>query len=133
MLGRQSIGPRSTVAAACAIGATACAIGAAAITVWATPSFARKAAAQVTARVEVKDNYFDPRSVTVERGEAVKWTWGSVSRHNVVFTKTPAGATRKNVKARRSGGVTRAFNVAGNYRYVCTLYDGMQGGVKVTP
>ncbi|MEX0993524.1 MAG: plastocyanin/azurin family copper-binding protein [Solirubrobacterales bacterium] len=96
-------------------------------------SASRTASASVGARISVMDNYFDPRSVTVERGEAVRWTWGGASRHNVVFTKATGGATRKNVKARRSGNASRTFSVTGTYRYVCTLYEGMQGGVKVTP
>ena len=98
-----------------------------------TPGLADKPATQVGARVDVKDNYFDPRSVQISAGEAVKWTWSGANRHNIVFTKTPAGAAHKNAKARRSGSVTRAFNVAGNYRYVCKLYDGMQGTIKVAP
>ena len=110
-----------------------CAAAAGAAIVVCTPGLANKPTTQVAARVDVKDNYFDPRSVQIGAGEAVKWSWGGASRHNIVFTKTPVGASRKNAKARRSGSVTRVFNVAGNYRYECKLYDGMQGTIKVAP
>jgi plastocyanin len=93
---------------------------------------ARKSTDPVT-RVEVHDNFFDSRSVTIDRGETVRWAWKGDNRHNVVFTKTPAGASKRRIKGRSGGQAARSFTVVGNYRYVCMLYDGMEGTVTVAP
>jgi plastocyanin len=84
-------------------------------------------------RVEVHDNFFDARSVTIDRGESVRWAWKGDNKHNVVFKKIPKGASKRRIKSRNSGQATRTFTVSGNYRYVCMLYDGMEGAVTVSP
>jgi plastocyanin len=84
-------------------------------------------------RVEVHDNFFDPRSVTIDRGETVRWAWKGDNKHNVVFKKIPAGASKRRIKSRSSGHASRTFTVPGNYQYVCLLYDGMEGIVTVAP
>lgn len=91
----------------------------------------RKAPRAADARVLVKDNFFTPRSLTVEEGDTVKWVWRGKNRHNVVFTKAPRGAGRRRAKARRSGRWLRTFRKPGQYRYVCTLFAGMRGSVRV--
>ncbi len=91
----------------------------------------RKARPAIGARVAVVDNYFEPRSVTIDRGEAVKWRWKGANRHNIVFTKVPARARKKKARSRVRGRITRALRHSGTYRYRCTLYDGMQGTIKV--
>ena len=63
----------------------------------------------------------------------MRWAWKGDGRHNVVFKKVPAGASKRRIKTRSDGQVSRTFTVAGNYRYVCTLYDGMEGAITVTP
>jgi plastocyanin len=84
-------------------------------------------------RVQVRDNFFSPRSVTVQEGETVKWTWKSDNRHNVTFTRVPKGAGRRGSKTRRHGRWYRTFRKPGQYRYVCTLFAGMRGSVAVEP
>jgi plastocyanin len=83
------------------------------------------------ARVYVHDNFFDPRSLTVERGETVVWRWRGENRHNVVFTKVPAEARKKGAKSRREGKWRRTFWRRGLYKYVCTIHAGMKGSVLV--
>jgi plastocyanin len=82
-------------------------------------------------RVSVEDNYFDPRSVTVHRGEVVRWAWHGENRHNVTFVKVPHGASRRGATTRRDGHWRRRFWRPGAYRYVCTLHAGMTGSVLV--
>ncbi len=84
-------------------------------------------------RVVVRDNFFSPRSLTVEPGERVKWSWRGDNRHNVVFKKVPAGASKRSSKTRRDGGWMRSFHKEGQYKYVCTLFAGMRGSVTVKP
>jgi plastocyanin len=84
-------------------------------------------------RVLVKDNFFAPRSVKLETGEVVRWAWRGENRHNVTFTKVPAGASKRGAATRRDGRWQRSFRKPGQYKYVCTLFDGMKGTITVEP
>ena len=84
-------------------------------------------------KVRVMDNFFDPRSTAVREGEKVTFVWKGANRHNVRFTKVPAGASRKGSKVKREGRWSRAFGKPGLYRYVCTLFSGMRGTLTVKP
>jgi plastocyanin len=83
--------------------------------------------------VRVMDNFFDPRSVGVAQGARVTFVWRGSNRHNVRFTKVPAGETRKGSKILRHGRWSRTFSQPGLYRYVCTLFSGMRGTITVNP
>ncbi len=83
------------------------------------------------ARVIVKDNYFEPRSVEVLEGGVVTWKWHGENRHNIRFTKVPDGASRKGARTRDHGRWTKTFKREGVYRYVCRLWSGMRGSVSV--
>ena len=83
--------------------------------------------------VRVMDNFFDPRSVGVPQGAKVTFVWRGSNRHNVRFTKVPAGETRKGSKTQRQGRWSRTFAQPGLYRYVCTLFSGMRGTITVNP
>jgi plastocyanin len=83
------------------------------------------------ARVIVKDNYFEPRSVEVLVGGVVTWKWHGQNRHNIRFTKVPDGASRKGARTRDEGRWRRTFKREGVYRYVCKLWSGMRGSVSV--
>jgi plastocyanin len=85
------------------------------------------------ALVRVMDNFFDPRSVAVADGAKVTFVWKGSNRHNVRFTKVPAGETRKGSKILRHGRWSRTFSQPGLYRYVCTLFSGMRGTITVQP
>ena len=81
--------------------------------------------------VRVMDNFFDPRSVGVSQGTKVTFNWKGSNRHNVRFTKVPAGASRKGSKTLRYGRWSRTLMQPGVYRYVCTLFSGMRGTITV--
>jgi len=83
------------------------------------------------ARVLVKDNYFEPRSVEVLEGGVVTWKWRGQNRHNIRFTKVPDGASRKGARTRDQGRWKKTFKREGVYRYVCRLWSGMRGSVSV--
>jgi plastocyanin len=83
------------------------------------------------ARVIVKDNYFEPRSVEVLEGGVVTWKWHGQNRHNIRFTKVPEGASRRGARTRDEGRWKRTFKREGVYRYVCRLWSGMRGSVSV--
>jgi plastocyanin len=85
----------------------------------------------VTARVLVKDNYFEPRSTEVAEGGLVTWKWRGMNRHNIRFTKVPEGASRKGASVRTEGRWKRKFKRPGVYRYVCKVWSGMRGSITV--
>jgi plastocyanin len=85
------------------------------------------------AKILVKDNFFEDRSTHVAEGGRVTWSWRGMNRHNVAFTKVPAGASRKGARTRTDGVWKRTFRKPGVYRYVCRLWSGMRGTVTVRP
>ena len=89
------------------------------------------AAKERSIKVRVMDNFFDPRSTTVPQDRKVKFLWKGSNRHNVRFTKVPAGASKKGSKIKREGQWTRRFGKPGLYKYVCTLFSGMRGTITV--
>jgi plastocyanin len=91
------------------------------------------AAGEKRTTVHVMDNFFDPRSDTIEPGARVTFVWKGTNKHNVRFTKVPAEANKKGSRTRRKGDWSRRFWKPGLYRYVCTLYDGMRGTITVKP
>jgi plastocyanin len=94
---------------------------------------ASQAVPPAKARVLVKDNYFEPRSTQVLAGGKVHWKWRGENRHNIRFTKVPAGVSRKGAKSRSEGRWKRAMRRPGVYRYVCRIWAGMRGTVNVRP
>jgi plastocyanin len=83
-------------------------------------------------KIKVQDNFFDPRSTTVEQDRRVIWIWKGQNRHNIVFTKVPKNASRRGAKTRTEGRWKRSFGVPGQYRYVCRIFAGMRGTITVT-
>ena len=87
------------------------------------PGVRRGALAQAT--VEVRNDFFLPRNVSIRRRGTVTWGWQSEGRpHNVVVlgVKSPDQS---------AGSHRRTFTKAGTYRYACSLHDGMNGTVEV--
>jgi plastocyanin len=79
--------------------------------------------------VQIKDIDFHPRTITVRRGDSVRWVWldGSTP-HNV----RSRGALRfRGSPTKTRGTYTVRFRHAGTYRYVCTIHFNMKGRVLV--
>jgi plastocyanin len=78
--------------------------------------------------VQVKNNFFKPKFVTIDKGGKVKWVWrsGGTRKHNV---KGPGF----NSGIRKTGSYIRTFNNAGTFSVVCTLHleDNTRMTVKV--
>jgi plastocyanin len=88
--------------------ATALAAGALAI-----PAFA------ATKTVQVKDNKFVAKSITVSKGTTVKWVWKGKAPHNVKVTKGPAkfASTTKS-----KGTFSKKLTKKGTYSILCTVH-----------
>ena len=82
-----------------------------------------------SAQVEIQDQGFNARSVTVKAGTTVTWVNHDDDTHTVTST----------VEAFRSPGLdpdetfSHTFTKPGTYEYYCTLHPLMTGKVIVTP
>lgn len=80
--------------------------------------------------VSVRNNFFDPATVTIPVGQGVTWVWSSGgTAHNVTFAVpdvAPPGCPTQG-----SGTCTRTFTATGTFTYVCNIHSGMSGRVLV--
>ena len=98
--------------------ATAVAAGALAI-----PAFA------ATKTVQVKDDVFVAKSITVKKGTTVKWVWKGKAPHNVKVTKGPAKFASS---TQTKGTYSKKLTKKGTYTLVCTIHaPGMKMTIKV--
>lgn len=84
-------------------------------------------------RIEMRDDFweyfaFTPPVISVEAGTTVTWTSTSGTAHNAVFAE---GDDSPLLDAGESW--SRTFPTPGEYPYVCTLHEGMDGRVIVRP
>jgi len=77
-----------------------------------------------TKSVSVRDNSFSPKSLTISKGDTVRWRWAGRAPHNV---KGPGFSSR----VQRSGSYSRRFRKSGRFRVVCTIHPGMAMTVRV--
>ena len=90
--------------------------------------------AAIVTTVQVANNSFTPRDITIPVNTVVTWQWQTVtSVHNVTFAATPPGAPANIPDRSAVGTVSRTFNNAGTFNYQCTNHPGMTGSVTVTP
>ena len=77
-------------------------------------------------RVSIGDNFFQPRRITIEAGERVKWVNNGEETHT---TTSKTGLWDKTVDPGDTAG--KKFRKKGTYRYLCTIHDEMRGKVIV--
>ena len=80
-----------------------------------------------TRSVRLVDNAFAPRTLTVRKGDTVRFRWTGRLPHNVVAT----GPARFRSPVRRSGTFSQRVRRAGSYRLVCELHPGMGMTLRV--
>ena len=86
------------------------------LVVAAVPAFA------ATRTVKVADNYFSPKSLTINKGDSVRFRWVGRAPHNVKGAGINIGnrtTGTRTVKPRRSGTL------------VCTIHPGMTMKLRV--
>ena len=82
------------------------------------------ATAAVTVRVKMRDDVFRPRTVTIDRGDRVRWVNRGEDPH------TTTGSTWNAILA-PGEKYSKRFRRAGTYSYVCTFHPGMTGRIIV--
>jgi plastocyanin len=84
------------------------------------------ARAASTHTVVLKEFRFHPASLTIHRGDRVKWVWGEHTEHNVTFHSFHS-------HTQESGSFTVRFTRAGTFSYRCTIHAafGMRGKIVV--
>jgi plastocyanin len=86
--------------------------------------------------VEIGDDYFLPRTLTVRRGTRVTWKWPSYEMsgqvHDVYLRKGPKGVKRFHSDSAASDfSFRRTLKVPGTYRLVCTFHEDMSQTIRV--
>jgi len=71
---------------------------------------------------------FDPGTVDIAVGGTVTWQFQSLA-HNVTFASTTG--VPNHIGNSTNASVSRTFNTAGAFSYICTLHGGMNGSVVV--
>jgi plastocyanin len=85
--------------------------------VLAIPAFAR------TRSVSLRDNRFAPTSLTIKRGDTVRFVWRGRNPHNITTTRRPRGASRVAAGTRRTGSYRKRFTRRGTYRLLCIIHS----------
>jgi plastocyanin len=88
-----------------------------------------QAGASATKRVRVGDFFFKKRSITIQRGDRVRWVWIGRQPHDVTVTRGPR---KFHSRTKRSGSYRKRLFTRGTYRYICTVHPiDMRGKVVV--
>jgi plastocyanin len=108
-------------------------IAGAALLVGAAPALAAEPRGKT---VRIYDNYFWKDDITVKRGAVVTWRWPGYDEagdvHDVKLKSGPKGVKKFQSEAAATDYTyKRRLRVAGRYRIVCTLHDGMTMRIRV--
>ena len=77
-----------------------------------------------TRGVGVADNFFSPSSLTIRKGDRIRFSWRGRNTHNV------RGAGVR-CPFQRSGRCTRSFRKRGRFTLVCDVHAGMRMRLRV--
>lgn len=78
--------------------------------------------------ITMKNIAFDPKAVTVKKGEKITWTNGEAVPHNVTAS---SGASFKSALLNQGQTFTFTPTKAGTIKYACTIHPGMDGTITV--
>jgi plastocyanin len=72
--------------------------------------------------VKVHDSSFSPKSVRVQHGTTVRWSWASSLTHNVTLIKGPRGVAKSHSRNQDHGSYSRKLTTRGTYTFECTIH-----------
>ena len=85
--------------------------------------------------VKVRDNYFLPAKLTVDKGSTVTWKWSATETldvHDVKLKSGPRGVVKFHSEpASGPYSFKRKLRKPGKYQIVCTLHEEMSMTIKV--
>jgi plastocyanin len=93
-----------------------------------TPSATAGAAA---ATVDIKAFAFGPASVTISKGQSVRWTNSDGTAHTVSSGTAPTKDGKFDRDVANGASVTITFDAAGTFTYFCNIHQTMKGTVVV--
>ena len=80
--------------------------------------------------VLVKDNFFKPKELRINKGKTVKWVWKGTNPHNV-FIKKPSGAKAAASAIKTDGTFRYTFRRTGTWKVLCEVHENMRMKVIV--
>ena len=75
-----------------------------------------------TKEVKVKDNFFKPDRVTIDKGDTVRWVWRGDNQHNVALKKPDLRRVARRSAVKTDGKFTHQFGIVGTWRVLCELH-----------
>ena len=88
------------------------------------------AAAGKVVEVDIKDVKFNPKDLTITKGQTVKWTNSDGFAHDVTKEGGP-GADFKSKTLESGDTYEQTFGTAGKVDYLCTIHSGQTGTITV--
>jgi plastocyanin len=80
--------------------------------------------------VDIKDVKFNPKDLTIKKGETVKWTNSDGFPHDVTKEGGP-GSDFKSKTLESGDTFEQTFDTAGKIDYLCTIHSGQTGTITV--
>ena len=87
--------------------------------------------------IDVRDDYFSPDAVDLDRGDSILWVWNDLNHdpHDVNLIGAPDGVDRNDFRTANAPAsdatFTRTFTVPGMYQFTCSLHFQMTMTVAV--
>lgn len=75
--------------------------------------------------VLVKDDFFEPKRVTIKKGSRVVWRWRGDNPHNVALKRPGSSKVSKRSAYKTSGKFTYKFGRTGTWRVLCEIHSKM--------
>ena len=72
-----------------------------------------------TTEVKVKDNFFKPDRVEIDKGDSVRWVWRGSDLHNVAIKKPGSDNISTASALKVDGKFTHTFGRIGTWRILC--------------
>src|SRR3954453_22045738 len=97
---------------------------------WAIAAVPAQAATVVIDAVDTNVHQFQPPNVTVDVGDTVRWEFDQATATHSV-TSNSANWTMDVTRDPNGAPVTKTFDTAGTYSFLCKFHPGMSGSVTV--
>jgi plastocyanin len=84
-------------------------------------------------KIEVADNYYNPRKLTVNLRSRITWVWSDESAdvHDVKLISAPKGFKKFQTEPASAGyRYSKTLTKPGTYKFICTLHE--EDGMRMT-